>query len=128
MFLRTVFCIGLAILVMPTDEKSQAKLLQQAQSTLHWTWTFCDRNEATCKAGAEAWATFVKKAEFGVALASGMVKQWAEKSATESEAGHAPIAPAVAPSQPPVQQPVHKLKREDTLPPWRGPGTGKTGA
>jgi hypothetical protein len=118
MFLiRAAFWIGLVVLLLPTDEKSQARLINQAQAALHWTWTFCDRNGPTCKAGSEAWATFVRKAEFGFALATGMVQEWSEKSA--GQATGSPIAPAVDPvSRSPMTAP--RLKHEDAAPAWRG--------
>ncbi len=132
MLLRMAFWIGLGVLLMPTDEKSQTRLIAQAQSTLHWTWTFCDRNAATCKSGAEAWATFAKKAEFGFSLAMGMAKEWSEKGATQTASdavNPSPIAPAMAPVMTAPQPPtVQKLRREDMLPPWRGPAATRTGA
>ena len=124
--LRAAFWIGLVVVLMPTDEKNQAKLVEQAQSALHWSWTFCDRNAATCKAGADAWAVFVKKAEFGATLAAGMLHDWSEKSAREGvEPGGSAIEPV---RQNPRPQPYHQLNRDDMLPPWRGQPDKRTGA
>jgi hypothetical protein len=108
MFLiRTAFWVGLVVLLLPTDETHQARLASQAQSALHWTWTFCDRNAQTCKTGQEAWATFLRKAEFGLTLATGMVKEWSEKSANhqagEPQRGAPPTAPTAA-TRPEVQE------------------------
>lgn len=127
MLFRSIFWIAVAVLLLPTEEKSQAKLLSQGQAALHWTWTFCDRNPTVCQKGAEAWAVFLKKAEFGAALATNMLREWSEKQA--GEAGR--VAPAAAPAAPvtqPQPQPIQHLKREDMLPPWRGKTPDKTGA
>jgi len=70
MFLfRIVFWLGLAVLLLPTEENQQARLYETASATVERITTFCDRNPKTCAAGAEFWSTFLKKAEFGARVA-----------------------------------------------------------
>ena len=70
MFLiRVGFWVGLAVLLLPTDERQQARLYSTAVTTVERVTTFCDRNAQACAAGAELWAIFVKKAEFGARMA-----------------------------------------------------------
>ena len=47
----------------------QAALYDRAASAVHWTATFCDRNGPTCEQAGVLWAGFVKKAQFGAAMA-----------------------------------------------------------
>jgi hypothetical protein len=130
MFLfRAAFWVGLAVMLMPTDEKNQARLLEQAQAALHWSWTFCDRNAATCKTSAEAWTLFVKKAEFGASLAAGMLQDWSEKAARDQTAAPPLAGASVIEPMRQAPRPIpSQLKQEDMLPPWRGNPSGRTGA
>ena len=74
MFLiRVGFWVGLAVLLLPTDERQQARLYSTAVTTVERVTTFCDRNAQACAAGAELWAIFVKKAEFGARMAIDLV-------------------------------------------------------
>ena len=80
MFLiRTAFWVGLAVLLLPTDERQQARLYGTAVATVERVTTFCDRNAQACAAGAELWATFVKKAEFGARVAIDLVSSGGRK-------------------------------------------------
>ena len=80
MFLiRTAFWVGLAVLLLPTDERQQARLYGTAVATVERVTTFCDRNAQACAAGAELWATFVKKAEFGARMAIDLVSSGGRK-------------------------------------------------
>ena len=59
MFLiRVGFWVGLAVLLLPTDERQQARLYSTAVTTVERVTTFCDRNAQACAAGAELWAIF----------------------------------------------------------------------
>jgi len=70
MFLiRVAFWVGVAVLLLPTDERQQARVYGTAVATVERVTTFCERNAQACAAGAELWSTFVKKAEFGVRMA-----------------------------------------------------------
>lgn len=76
MFLvRTAFCLGLVVMVLPSDEKHQAELYDKAASATRWTLTFCDRNAVACSKGAELWQTFQQKAQFGARLTADLVEK-----------------------------------------------------
>jgi hypothetical protein len=116
MFLiRTAFWLGLVVLVLPTDERQQAKVMAQAAAALHWTQTFCDRNAQTCSTSQELWTTFTKKAQFGFELAANMIRDW-NRQDPASPAGAAPVAPADP----------QALTTDDRLPVWRGPAKTRT--
>src|SRR6185436_15239215 len=66
---RLAFWIGLAILLLPSDERQQERLYATAVATVERATTFCDRNPKVCAAGGEMWSMFLKKAEFGVRMA-----------------------------------------------------------
>jgi hypothetical protein len=104
--------LGVIVAVLPTDEAQQARFYQQVSSAAHWAVTFCDRNGATCTAASEAWAGFVKKAEFGARLAYDIVQK---QLASEREA---PVAPAAdGPTRPRERG---TLAPGDLQPGWRG--------
>lgn len=70
MFLiRVAFWLGLVVLLLPTDERQQARLYGTAVATVERVSTFCERNPQACAVGAEVWATFLRKAEFGARMA-----------------------------------------------------------
>src|SRR3989337_608578 len=70
MFLiRAAFWVGLAILLLPSDERQQERLYAAAVATVERATTFCDRNPKVCAASGEFWAMFLKKAEFGARMA-----------------------------------------------------------
>ena len=80
MFLiRVAFWLGLVVVLLPTDERQQARLYGTAVATVERVTTFCDRNAQACAAGAEVWATFVKKAEFGARMAIDLVNRGGRK-------------------------------------------------
>jgi hypothetical protein len=120
-FLRTTLLLGLGVLVLPTDEASQARLYQGARTAVTWTTTFCDRNAETCVKGGEYWVIFKKKAEFGAKMAYDLVS---ERNAQAANA--APAAPArggnngAQPQQHPVLPTRGTLKPSDLEPTWRG--------
>jgi hypothetical protein len=69
MFLiRLTFWLGVVVLLLPSDPQQQARLYTAATSAVERASTFCDRNARTCEMGAQAWSTFLKKAEFGAKL------------------------------------------------------------
>jgi len=81
MFLfRILFWLGLAVLLLPTDENQQAKLSETASATVERIATFCDRNSKACAAGAEFWSTFLKKAEFGARVAADLITSRGQRS------------------------------------------------
>jgi hypothetical protein len=66
--LRLAFWLALIVLLLPTDAQQQARLSNSATTAMERVTTFCDRNSRTCSVGGELWATFLKKAEFGLRL------------------------------------------------------------
>jgi len=69
MFLiRMAFWLALIVMVLPSDRERQAQLYQTATETVHRAATFCDRNAALCAQGAQHWAVFRTKLEFGAKL------------------------------------------------------------
>jgi hypothetical protein len=126
MFLiRTAFWVGLAVLLLPTDERQQARLYGTAVATVERVTTFCDRNAQACAAGAELWATFVKKAEFGARVAIDLVSSGGRKdedaSARAQPASAAANTKAEAKPEPKVPASVRgTLTPADLAPTWRG--------
>jgi hypothetical protein len=118
-FIRSAFWLGVVVLVLPTDAQQQARLAAKASAAVTHVSTFCDRNPATCVKGAEYWAVFVKKAEFGGRLAWDLVNE--RKSMTLESQPH--IAPT---AQPQPEPPRGSLTPADLQPAWRGkpPRTG----
>ena len=111
--LRLAFWLALLVLLLPTDAVQQARFTSFASSALERLSTFCDRNGTTCNVGAAAWATFVRKAEFGVRLVGDLLGAGGRQN---------PIA------APPSNKRVGKADQRGTLspddgyyPPWRGP-------
>lgn len=68
MLLRLAFWLAVVVFLLPSDPQQQAKLHAAATTAMERVTTFCDRNAKTCVVGAEVWANFVKKAEFGLRL------------------------------------------------------------
>jgi len=120
MFLiRVTFWVGVAILLLPSDERQQERLFATAVATVERAATFCDRHQKACEAGSELWATFLKKAEFGARMAINVANA---SSHTPDDA--APLPPAAVRGMPaPRVSPtaVHgTLTPADLSPPWRG--------
>jgi len=108
MFLiRLMFWLGFAVLLLPADERQQARLYDTAAAAVERMTSFCDRNARTCATGAELWAAFVKKAEFGARMAFDLMS-----SRRDGEA-----------AQRPAPQPIGArgtLTPSDLAPAWRG--------
>jgi hypothetical protein len=128
MFLiRTAFWVGLAVLLLPTDERQQARLYGTAVATVERVTTFCDRNAQACAAGAELWATFVKKAEFGARVAIDLVSSGGRKDedapARTQPASATANAKAKVQATPEAKVPASvrgTLTPADLAPTWRG--------
>src|SRR4029453_7421481 len=122
MFLfRIVFWVGLAVVLLPTEEKQQARLYETASATVERIATFCDRNPKTCAAGAEFWSTFVKKAEFGARVAADLITSRGQRSDGTAQAS-APRPRGAGAGEPrPTPAPRNTLTRDDLGPTWRAP-------
>lgn len=120
-FVRMAFWLGLVVLLLPADERQQARLYGTASSTVERVTTFCDRNPKTCDTGAEFWATFVKKAEFGARL----VRDLVGAAGGSDDDATARMQPAGAKGRgDPRANPAARdtLRPSDLQPGWRGPG------
>jgi hypothetical protein len=123
MFLiRTTLLVGLGVLFLPTDHEGQVRVYDRAKSAVGWTMTFCDRNPATCVQGRDAWAVFVKKAEFGAKMAFELI---AERNKQPELPVQKPVARrADIGSSSPGNRGA--LRPADLQPSWRG-GAARTG-
>ena len=116
-FIRLAFWLGVIVMLLPTDQQQQARVYNTAVSAVERASTFCDRNARTCELGAQAWASFLKKAEFGVRLLGDLITSGAHSNEPE-------------PSTPPLRQKAGlsdtvgtrgTLSAADLQPAWRGP-------
>ncbi|KAB2919594.1 MAG: DUF5330 domain-containing protein [Hyphomicrobiaceae bacterium] len=124
MFLiRLAFWVGLIVLLLPTDEHQQARLYGAAVAAVERVTTFCDRNPRTCAAGADVWASFVKKAEFGARMAFDLISS---RGRPDEEARPQPAG--ARPGMEPRPYPPSRgtLTPADLTPAWRGQ-TQRTG-
>ena len=122
MFLfRIVFWLGLAVVLLPTEENQQARLYATASATVERIATFCDRNPKTCAAGAEFWSTFVKKAEFGARIAADLITSRGQRSEGTAQTSAPRPNGAVAAEPRPTPAPRNTLTRDDQGPTWRAP-------
>jgi hypothetical protein len=112
MFLiRTAFWLSLVVLMLPTDARQQERLYQSASAAVQHASTFCERNADLCARGAEHWATFRQKLDFGARMAFDIASERLSGKPREA-----------APTQPTSGS----LKPEDMQPACRG--KGKVGA
>ncbi len=117
MFLiRVGFWVGLAVLLLPTDERQQARLYSTAVTTVERVTTFCDRNPQTRASGAKPWAIFVKKAEFGARMAIDLVSS----SGRQDEDPAAPRTQPASVKNKPAPAARGTLTPADLTPAWRG--------
>jgi Family of unknown function (DUF5330) len=120
-FFRTALLLGLGVLVLPTDEASQARVYQNARTATTWTMTFCDRNAETCVKGREYWAVFLKKAEFGAKMAYDLISERTTHAEAAAPASSSSGKNSAAPQAQPVLPTRSTLKPSDLEPTWRGP-------
>ena len=128
--IRIAIVLSVAIMLLPTDEKRQSEVSGVAGATVERTFTFCDRNPSTCAAGREMWSTFVRKAEFGMELASKLVREQLTRGAgtepSTRDSSRDWAQPPAAGSYPRIE-PLNQrgtLTRTDAVPQWRGAPTG----
>ena len=117
MFLiRVAFWLGLIVLLLPTDERQQARLYSSVSAAVERVTTFCDRNPKVCATGAELWSAFLKKAEFAVRLAIDLASSPRKEGDTPADSTRS-LRPPLRPSV----QPQHgTLTPSDRAPAWRG--------
>ncbi len=120
-FFRTTLLLGLGVLVLPTDEASQARVYASARTATTWTMTFCDRNAETCTQSRQLWAVFLKKAEFGAKMAYDLISERNTLSAEASAPAPVPAPNKTIAIHPGVALPARgTLKPGDLEPAWRG--------
>ena len=136
MFLiRLAFWLGLVVLLLPTDERQQAKLYGTAVSTVERVTTFCDRNAQLCSASVDFWATFLRKAEFGARVVGDLITSSGRKDEVTPAVD---VVPAPAPAPAPADfrrrpEPRAYPSTQGTLTPtdlspfWRGGQVQRTG-
>ena len=117
LFIRTTLLLGLGVLILPTDHDSQARVYAGAKTAVQWTSTFCERNPETCVQSRQAWAVFVKKAEFGFKMAIDLLNE-RDQPKTLTSAAPQPSAP--------IKRTSDTLHAHDLEPAWRGK-TAKSG-
>lgn len=121
MFLfRTAFWLAVVVMLLPTDEKQQARFAAFAVTTVHHAATFCDRNVRTCEIGADVWATFLRKLDYGTRLAIEVVND-------RPQPADKPVAQPVSARAPDASRRGNTLAPTDLVPPWRGAHTARTG-
>jgi hypothetical protein len=116
--IRMLFWLAIIVLLLPTDNAQQAQITGAATAAFERAVTFCDRNPSTCAEASQLWATFVRKAEFGIELASRMVR---ERMANGQQQHPAPSQVGFEPG--PERG---TLSNSDMAPQWRGPGARAT--
>ncbi len=122
--LRAAFGLAVVVMLLPTDEAQQAKVAGSAGAAVERAASYCERNPATCAAGAELWATFLKKAEFGAKLAGNMLQDYMKGSARSAGAESdrpQPLDPSHRPQPAPARaiEPGRGTLARAT---WRRPG------
>jgi len=128
MFLiRMTFWVALAVLLLPTDQRQQARVYETAASAVERISTFCDRNPKICATGTQLWAGFVKKAEFGARMAFDLMNSRGRageegapdgQQASVKDKAERTISPAARGT----------LRPDDLAPAWRGQQGQRTGA
>ena len=115
---KTAFWLSVVIMLLPTDQRRQTELASVTGQAVERTMTFCERNPGTCAAGQELWATFVRKAEFGIELAMNLAReQWSKQASRPQQ----PAASGGPVRLEPVRPQQGSLTPADTAPQWRGP-------
>ncbi|HXE86403.1 MAG TPA: hypothetical protein VN524_06340 [Hyphomicrobiaceae bacterium] len=125
--IRLAFWLGLLVLLLPTDAQQQARFSTFAGNAVERVGSFCDRNGRTCAAGSEVWATFLRKAEFGMRLVGDLLGAGGRRPVEPGPQGAPPAATSgVPPAAPYDRRPGNRqgtVRPSDGYqPPWRAPG------
>jgi hypothetical protein len=134
MFLiRLAFWLGFVVLLLPTDERQQARFYSTALATVERATTFCERNAQACTIAAQLWATFLKKAEFGARMAVELVSSGGRSDERAAPQPFARTEPAGSPTrgrpkaEPKLPGERGTLTPSDLSPAWRGAQIQRTG-
>lgn len=115
MFLiRIAFWVALIALLLPTDQRQQEKLMSFASDAARRMATFCERNPGTCERGAQYWAVFKQKLEFGVRLAFDLASERTSARSAVADPPKSPVSTA-----PRAEGARGTLTPSDLLPDWR---------
>ena len=125
--IRGAFWVGVAVLLLPADERQQARIYDTTAAAFERVTTFCDRNASACEAGSAVWAAFVRKAEFAGRLAYDLAVSGGKRD--DAQARTEPASATARPRPPAGMQPAPRgtLRPDDLSPAWRGQG-GRSGA
>ena len=110
---RLMFVLFVAVLLLPSDPHRQAELAAHARSGIERAATFCERNPGSCAAGRELWSSFVRKAEFGLELASRLARNSLANTETRDVE---PVRQPHRSAAPPSRNTLHPA---DLGPEWR---------
>jgi hypothetical protein len=133
MFLiRGAFWLGVAVMLLPTEERNQTKLMSTVVATTERVLTFCDRNPVLCQKSAEYGAIFLKKAEFGARMLMDVANERARitgesgqtaahRDSTQKPAKLEPTSASVQHAAPSAAMPQIKVKTESVGKPARNP-------
>ena len=126
MFLiRTAFWLTLIILILPTNEQDQQKLIGTAGAAVRDLQSFCVRNPDVCEKSASLFDTFTEKAKFGAKMVGDFVKEAANGDAPgATEATPATSRSALFGGRPRGAETQDTLTMGDLQPAWRGQTTG----
>ena len=121
---RTAIVLSVGVMLLPTDERRQAELTGAVGAAVERGMTFCERNPAACAAGHEVWTTFLRKAEYGVSLASRIARdqmsaQPGTPDAFRSERTAIEPAPASESNRPTASSPRRSTSDGDVIQPAR---------
>lgn len=112
---KTAVIAGVVIAIMPTERGQQSHMAEQVASAAKWAVTYCDRNPQQCVQAAEAWAVFVKKAEFAAKLGYDVLQEHLNKATSDRNAESQPVSARPAPA---FERGT--LSKDDLQPAWRG--------
>ncbi len=128
LLIRGAFWIGVAVMLLPTEERNQAKLMSTVSSTAERVITFCDRNPVACRKGQEYWAIFTKKAEFGARMVMDVANERSRRNNADPQfavakpevtASPLRLEPTANALQQPAGLPQAKVKTEAIVKPGR---------
>ncbi len=115
--LKIGILVAVVVAVLPADREQQAALYDRAATAVHWTATFCDRNGPTCEQAGVLWQGFVKKAQFGAAMAYELAMRQTGKEQGSGQGGGMGLSLI----EPTVDMtPRGTLRADDLEPAWRG--------
>ena len=125
MFLiRTAFWLTLIILILPTSEQDQQKVIGTAGAAVRDLKSFCVRNPDVCDKSASLFETFTQKAKFGAKLVGDFVQEAANGDAAETSDSVAASRATLFGQRPQRADAESTLTDGDLQPAWRGPATG----